>query len=317
VHPLGPGPSGAAKLYAPTAIIDLSAEMVITVGDFGRALAVSDEVQVVVGYEPASASASSMAAFAPLLSDPRGVVFDPVAFTLVVTEYASGDIRVIGVDTDRDGVVDDAERWTNESLQTDLRGPAGIAYDTVTDSFLVADLDDHCIRRLNRDGAVLEAAFGQCGSPGRFPGFLSGPTHIVVSPTTSAFYISDTGNHRVLRVQDGQASLVIGDGSVSSAGEGAPARLFPVNAPRQLAMDEFGNLFVASTTTLRLVANVDGDADADGDDRVFTIFGGGDRLSFPESDTFCLNTAAIGEDGAVYAADACQGYMVKVTAVVD
>jgi hypothetical protein len=82
-------------------------------------------------------------------------------------------------------------------------------------------------------------------------------------------------------------------------------------------MDAFGNLYVASTTMLRLVANVDGDADADGDDRVSTLFGGGNRLTFPESDRFCLHTVTVDDDGDVYAADACQGYLVKVFSVVD
>jgi hypothetical protein len=141
---------------------------------------------------------------------------------------------------------------------------------------------------------------------------LNEPTHGVVSPLTGAVYVADTGNHRVLRVQDGIASLVIGDGSVSSAGEGSPARLFPVNAPRQLALDRFGNLYVASTTSLRLVENVDGDDDADGDDRVTTIFGGGARDTFPESDTFCLHTVVVDDDDRVFAADACQGFLVEL-----
>ena len=57
---------------------------------------------------------------------------------------------------------------------------------------------------------------------------------------------------------------------------------------------------------------MDGDLDADGDDRATTIFGGGDRAQFPASDTFCLNAISLDEAGAVYAADACQGYLVKL-----
>ena len=82
-------------------------------------------------------------------------------------------------------------------------------------------------------------------------------------------------------------------------------------------MYDFGNLFVSSLFTVRMVANVDGDDDADGDDRVSTIFGGGDRLTFPESDTFCLNTLAMADDGSLYAADACQGYLVKISPVIE
>jgi cysteine-rich repeat protein len=318
-HPGGPGPRTRARLYSSASLVPLGVATLVSVGDFGRALRVdTDAVDIVVGYDQASPDAFARARFAPLLQDARGVVFDPVAQTLVITEHATGDLRIIDLDPDGDGVIDDPAAWTNASVATDLRGPAGIVYDDASDMFVVVDEADHCVRRVDRDGVVQAApVFGRCGRPGLFPGFLSDPTHVVVSPVTGAVYVADTGNHRVLRVLDGAASLVVGDGSVSSAGEGSPARLFPVNAPRQLALDDFGNLYVASTTTVRLVENVDGDDDADGDDRVATIFGGGARDTFPESDTFCLHTVAVDDMGDVYAADACQGYMVKLSSVVD
>ena len=46
---------------------------------------------------------------------------------------------------------------------------------------------------------------------------------------------------------------------------------------------------------------------------VTTIFGGGDRLTFPERDTHCVNSLTIDADGAVYVADACQTFMVRIT----
>jgi cysteine-rich repeat protein len=316
VHPPGPGFVEGAKLYAATELVPVASGGLISVGAFGRGLHVAldqGRVDVVIGYgaQP-SPSASGQARFAQLLDDARGVAFDAVDSNLVITEHGSGALRVIGLDVDDDGVIDDADRWTNARIATDLVGPAGIDYDLATDTFVVADEADHCVKRVGRDGVTLETIFGRCGGPGLFPGFLNAPAHVVVWPDTGAVYVADTGNDRVLRVQGGAASVVIGDGSVSSAGEGAPARLFPVNAPGQLAFDAFGNLYVASTTTLRLVANVDGDDDVDGDDRVFTIFGGGARDAFPESDTFCLKTVVVNEDGRVFAADACQGFMVEL-----
>jgi hypothetical protein len=82
-----------------------------------------------------------------------------------------------------------------------------------------------------------------------------------------------------------------------------------------MVVDAFGNLFVTSSTTLRLVANVDGDADADGDDLARTIYGSGDRSSFPESSSLCLSSLALRGDH-VYAADACQGFVVDLVRVV-
>ncbi len=80
-----------------------------------------------------------------------------------------------------------------------------------------------------------------CGD-GIFPGFLSRPTHVTVSPTGNVF-IADTGNHRVLKVGPAGGLIeVIGDGTPSSAGDGGPARRFPVDSPGQLAVDGHGNL---------------------------------------------------------------------------
>ncbi len=322
VHPPGPGPVTRARLYPPAALVDFPEATLLSVGDFGRVVRVNvgdndedndNSVDVVVGYDNAAPEAFPQARFAPLLQDARGVAFDTVALTLVITEQDTGDLRVIGLDPDDDGVIDDAGAWTNRSIATDLAGPAGIFFDAARDDFVVVDETDHCLKRIDRDGVVVNVVFGRCGTAGVFPGFLNEPTHGVLSPLTGAVYVADTGNHRVLRVQHGIASLVIGDGSVSSAGEGSPARLFPVNAPRQLALDRFGNLYVASTTSLRLVENIDGDDDADGDDRVTTIFGGGARDTFPESDTFCLHTVVVDDDDRVFAADACQGFLVKLS----
>jgi cysteine-rich repeat protein len=332
VHPAGPGPAAQARLYPTSALVEIPDDALIAVGELGRALRIDltdSVVDVAVGYglnfdvigdfslgfsaSSASSEGHGQAPFAPLLEDPRGVAFDPVGLTLVITEQDTGDLRVIGLDPDNDGVVNDASAWTNRSIATDLTGPAGIVYDAAEDGFVVVDERDHCVKRVGRDGAVVDVVVGRCGTAGLFPGFLNQPTHAVASQASGAIYVADTGNHRVLRVDGaGGASLVLGDGSVSSAGEGSPARLFPVNAPRQLALDRFGNLYVASTTALRLVANVDGDDDADGDDRVTTVFGGGTRETFPESVTFCLDAIVVTDVDRVFAADACQGFMVEL-----
>ncbi|MDP2340533.1 MAG: hypothetical protein Q8O67_06230 [Deltaproteobacteria bacterium] len=312
VHPPGPGAFDRAQLYAPRALAPMG-DALLSVGGAGRAVRLergAGVVDVVVGYLQPS-GAPGLAAFAPLLNDARGIAFDPIALALVITEAGTGTLRIIDVDVDDDGVTDDPARWTSASIDTALVTPAGIAYDVVDDSFVIAEEDNHCVRRVDRGGVVQATVAGVCGTRGSFRGFLNRPDHVALSPTSGALYVADTDNHRVLRVVDDQIDVVIGDGSVSSAGEGSPARLFPVNAPRQLALDEHGNLFVTSTTTVRLVANVDGDDDADGDDRVFTVYGGGDRAAFPESSTLCMSALALA-DGHVFAADTCQGFVIEI-----
>jgi len=65
---------------------------------------------------------------------------------------------------------------------------------------------------------------------------------------------------------------------------------------------------------VRLVANVDGDADADGDDLVTTIYGGDSRAAYPESDSRCLQSLALSGDD-VSVADACQGFVLRLSRV--
>jgi cysteine-rich repeat protein len=312
-HPEGPGPTKRARLYASEALVALPNNDVISVGALGRALRIDGAaVTVVVGYDAASPRVHGKATLSPLLEDARGMTWDPLGRALVMTERTSGQLRFVGTDVDNDGAIDDPELWTSVRVATGFLGSAGIAYEDRTDTFLVVSEEEHCVRRFDIEGELTHVVYGECGTPGIFPGYLQRPTHAIASFQTGAIYIADTGNHRVLRVEGGEVNVVVGDGSNSSAGEGSPARLFPVQGPRQLALDAYGNLYVTSTTTVRLVANVDGDADADGDDRVVSIFGGGDRAAFPESAALCVRSLAVRETGAVVVADACQGFAVEI-----
>jgi cysteine-rich repeat protein len=315
VHPPGPGPSDEAQLYPSHALVLLEPRTLLSIGDFGRVVRLNldtDLIDVVAGYDAADPLVASRARFASL-GDIFAGAFLPVTRDLIVTR-AQGTLWRVDLDPDDDGVFGDAAVWTVTEVPTPLVEPAGVAV-LADESLVVVDRAEHCVRAMSGDAVVSPVPLaGVCGTPGVFPGFLQAPTHVAVSPTTGALYIADTGNQRVLRVSDGVVDVVVGDGSVSSAGEGSPARRFPVQLPRQLALDAFGNLYVASSTTVRLVQNIDGDDDADGDDRVVTLFGGGARSTFPESDTSCVQALAI-DDDAVYVSDSCQGYLAEITPV--
>ncbi len=122
---------------------------------------------------------------------------------------------------------------------------------------------DHCVEACV-DGAC--RTLGVCGVPGALGAHLSRPRAAAFGPDRAVVYVADTGNQRVLRFDATTRAVVVGTGEASSTGAGAPARALPVQEPDGLAVDAFGNLFVTTAGRLRAVANVDGDADADGDD---------------------------------------------------
>jgi hypothetical protein len=113
------------------------------------------------------------------------------------------------------------------------------------------------------------------------------------------------------------------DGVPASSGEGRPARNFPVDQPLGLACDPAGNLFVSSTRTIRaLPANENHIIDGTG--LVRTVFGQGDRNTFPLSESNCLTAitiaapttttpSATGDATAIRIADACSGLLLELT----
>jgi hypothetical protein len=146
-------------------------------------------------------------------------------------------------------------------------------------------------------------------------------------------FVADTGNNRVRRVDlEGSLTIstVLGDGSLGSGGTGSAATS-PVAAPRGLAVDSAGNLFVTSTDAVRFVGadgfgsvcstSSSGAGVADGVDGVATVYGDG-TANFPETVTRCLVDLAVDPSSAsgkavVYAVDSCIGMLVRLERSLD
>jgi hypothetical protein len=320
----------ASATFAASMIsLDESHSLVATAG-LRRILRLQKDVRiadVVAGYDLALAPAATPLARFNDIGTPVGLAFDGADVVYLADREGARILAMHMVDPDV------PLTWTLETvleggldgtLDASLDAPAGLAFDAASGRLLVVDEGAHCVRALDVATHVLADVAGECGTLG-FHGdgglassaLLLAPAHVALGPE-GRIYIADTGNHRVRVVEpDGTLHTVIGDGSQSSSGVGSPARLFPVDAPRQLGLDSFGSLFVASTNTVRVVANVDGDAAADGDDLVLTAYGAPPRDSFPASATRCLSGLIVVDDGTVEVADACQGIVVRLTRTTD
>ena len=190
----------------------------------------------------------------------------------------------------------------------------------------VADAGNHVIRAIDLAGgpasATIRTVAGRPATRGLFgdgglatAALLYAPAAITRCPDGDLM-IADAGNHRVRRIESatGAISTVLGDGTAASSGEGAPAAEFPVQHPLGLACDATGNLFVSSTTTIRMLA-ADAAGVVDGTGTVQTVYGAAPRDVYPASVTSCLGGIVVPGPTTLQLVYACAGLLVELARV--
>jgi sugar lactone lactonase YvrE len=180
-----------------------------------------------------------------------------------------------------------------------MRSPTGLYYDEAAQILYVADTGNHAIRAIDLSSGVAAATITTVAGTLQTRGFdgdggpatsalLFAPVAVTGCPDGD-LYIADTGNNRVRRVEAGTGNIttVLGEGTASSSGQGAPATSFPVDAPSGIACDAAGDVFVTSRTTLRMLpwASDAKRGIVDGTGPVETIYGAAPRTTFPENAT--------------------------------
>ncbi|MBW3625353.1 MAG: hypothetical protein KY468_18305 [Armatimonadetes bacterium] len=135
-----------------------------------------------------------------------------------------------------------------------LTYPAGLAL-APDGRLFITDRDSAKVWVKDGSGVTLFAATeaGDGGDSGpAIQARLNAPEAVAAGPDGSV-YIADTGNHKVKRVSpDGRISTVAGTGAAGYALEG-PAASVPLNAPRGVAVDTDGALYIADTGNHRIV----------------------------------------------------------------
>lgn len=140
------------------------------------------------------------------------------------------------------------------AMQANLGAPTGIAFDR-NGGLFVAEAYRHRIRKIGLDGTISTVAGtgvpGYTDQPAHAPGDTSHlgridqPQNLAIDQLGN-LYFSDTNNHRVRRLGiDGKITLVAGNGKAESSGDGGRAISGGLNQPYGLALDAFGNLFIA------------------------------------------------------------------------
>lgn len=185
---------------------------------------------------------------------PEGVAID-AAGNLIVVDRGNNRIRKITPAGQVSAVagLDAAGYRDGDAAAAQFRLPWKSAVDA-QGNILVADRDNHCIRKITPAGQVSTIA----GTPGT-AGFADGaagsarfnqPLDIAVDAGGN-IYVADNLNHRIRKITPaGEVSTLAGDGTAGYAdGAGAAARF---KNPSGLALDAAGNIIVADRLNHRI-----------------------------------------------------------------
>src|SRR3954468_14955420 len=90
---------------------------------------------------------------------------------------------------------------------------------------------------------------------------------------SGTMYVIEYGAHRLIKVKDGHAEVIAGNGQKGFAGDGGPATAAQLNSPHNIAITPNGDIFIADTFNSR-VRKIDGKSG------VITTFAGSGKRAF-------------------------------------
>jgi sugar lactone lactonase YvrE len=246
-----------------------------------------------------------------VLNEPYGVVVDHTG-TIYFADRLNHRVRRI----DPSGAIttfagDASGNYSGDggpSASAGLAEPNGLALDADEKHLYIADVADHRVRVVDFASGVIatfagtgEAQHSGDSGPATRAGVF-GARAVAFAPDGS-LYVMERQGSSIRRVRSGVIETVAGTGARGNAGDGGDAKQAVFNAPKEMAVDRSGNVFIVDTEN-HAIRMIDAATWI-----VTTIAGtgragpGGDGGPANQAGLARPHGAAVGSDGAIYIGD--------------
>jgi DNA-binding beta-propeller fold protein YncE len=258
-----------------------------------------------------------------LLNQPYGVVMDRGG-KIYFADRLNGRVRRV----DASGIVstlagDGCGKFSGDggpAAEAGLAEPNGLALDAAEKKLFITDVADHRVRVVDLATGLISTFAGTGegrhdgdGGPATRAGVF-GARAVALAPD-GALYIMERQGSSLRRVRDGVIETVAGTGARGYDGDGSDARRAVFDAPKEMAVDAGGNVFVVDTEN-HVIRCIDAQTWV-----VTTIAGigvagsGGDGGPARQAELARPHGATIGPDGALYIGDSENHRVRKLTRV--
>jgi len=262
------GQATAAQINNPEDVaFDAAGNMYITDVNYAvvRKISTAGIITTVAGNGTQGYSGDNAAATAAQLKYPTGLAID-AAGNFYIADYTNNVIRKVTpagiISTVAGNGVQGYSGDNGMATVAQLYAPRKVAIDA-TGNLYIADAGNNVIRKVNTAGVITTFAgngtAAYSGDNGQATSAtLNYPAALTIDATNN-LYIADDGNHVIRKVtQGGIITTFAGNGIPSYSGDGGQAIAAAMQNPGGLALDSYGNLYIADywDNRVRQVSNL-------------------------------------------------------------